>query len=223
MSYAACGGRSWYRRGATLALAACCLLAGTHSTRAEGWWILDGQSWRWAGAENERLYSVSVFGGEGTERDLSETLTNLFDFQGSTDRMVAVAGARRIAWFRDQFSIDAELSYALHYNRERYHEFGGAVYVRWHKFPWEDYVATTFAVGIGPSYTTIYPELEVQSNEDDRSKILNQFNLELTLALAQYPQLALLTRLRHRSGMFGAINGVSDASNFLTVGLRYEF
>lgn len=184
--------------------------------------VFDLGSWRWAGGD-DRLHSLAVFAGEGTERNLSDTLENLVDFEGSTDRVVAVAAGRRIAWFRDQLSLDGEAFYARHYGRERYHEVGLAAYLRWHEFPWSDILVTSFAIGAGPSYTTIYPLLESSEKEEDRSRILNQFNLEITVALPDYRHTSLVTRLQHRSGMFGIINGVRDASNFLTVGLRHEF
>lgn len=179
--------------------------------------------WRWADPAWEPVHSISMFGGEGTERNFSDTVRHLFNFKGSTDRILAVALGRRIAWMDDRLSVDSEIFYARHYGRERYHEVGATAYLRWHDFPWREHVVTSFAVGVGPSYTTILPQLEVQDDGGSQSRILNQFNLELTLAPPQYRETALVMRLQHRSGVFGLINGVTDASNFLTIGLRYDF
>ncbi|MDA0221697.1 MAG: hypothetical protein O3B22_19350 [Proteobacteria bacterium] len=188
-----------------------------------GWWLLDSGSWRWVDASTETPYAVAVFGGEGTELNLSDTLQKLFDFQGSSDRLLAVSGTRELAWFRDDLSIEAEAMYGYHYGREVYHEVAATLYARWHAFPWNEYLVTSFAVGVGPSYTTIYPELELQDDPDNRSRLLNQFNLELTVAMPHYPTTSLLVRLQHRSGFFGMLGGVGDASNFLTIGLRQDF
>lgn len=190
---------------------------------AEGWWILNGNDWRAADHAREPVYALSFFGGEGTESNFSDVVENLFNVSGSSDRMLAFAGAQRFFWFRDQLSIDGELMYARHYGRETYHEIGAAIYLRWHDFPWNNYLKTTLAAGMGPSYTTIYPELERQDSGEDRSKILNQLNLEITAAHPALPNTSLMARMQHRSGMFGIINGVTDASNFLTIGLRQEF
>lgn len=204
-----------------IALAALILLALPAAAQDEtGWWVLDRDSWRWTSSGDDHAWALSVFGGEGTERNLSDTIENLFAFEGSSDRIVAVAGSREIARFRDQLAIEAELMYGYHYGRETYHEVGGAAYLRWLDFPWNDHVVTTFAVGLGPSWTTIYPELERQDDPDNRSRLLNQFNLELTAALPRWPDTALLVRLQHRSGVFGTLGGVWDASNFLVIGLR---
>jgi len=213
------------RRPLRLAAFALALLGSGAASPASAsdWWVADGDGWRWADSDSGPVDSIAIFGGEGTERNFSDTLENLFDYQGSSDRMIAISAGRRVAWFRDLLSLDTELFYARHFGRESYNEFGATAFVRWHQFPWNDHVRTSFAVGVGPSYTTIYPKLEAQNLPEDRSKILNQFNLELTLALPEYAETALIGRLQHRSSVFGLINGVHHASNFLTVGVRQEF
>jgi len=188
----------------------------------DGWWVFDGSDWEWAEDKHASIYSVAVMAGEGTESNFSDTVSDLFGYDGSGDKLIVASASREIFWFRDQFSIDGELMYGYHYDREDYHEVGAAVYMRWHEFPWNGFISTTFAVGVGPSYTTIYPALEAQDNPDDRSKVLNQFNLELTTTLWSLPDTMLLFRLQHRSGVFGALGGVWDGSNFLTVGLRQK-
>lgn len=179
--------------------------------------------WRWADGGEAGLYGASVFFGRGTESNFSEVLRRLFDVDESGDRIAGFSVQRRLAWLGRHLSIDAEALYAYHYGRERYHELGLAAYARWHAFPWNDYVATTVAAGLGPSYTTRYPELERQSRMEDRSRVLNQLNLELTLAPPRWPESQLLFRMQHRSGVFGVFNGVTDGSNFLTVGMRQRF
>jgi len=183
----------------------------------------DVDSWRWADDGTSSPYAVAVFGGEGTERNFSETLSNPFANDTTSDRMLALAVTRELAWYRNMLSFEVEAMYAYHFDRETYSEFGGAVYARWHDFPWNQYLLTTFAVGLGPSYTTIYPELETQDNPDNRSRWLNQLNLEATFALPRYPSTSLMLRLQHRSGVFGTFGGVWDASNFLVIGLRQHF
>lgn len=178
-------------------------------------------NWR-APAADDRLYAVTIFMGEGTEDNFSSIIEDLFDVEGSTDHVLGLTGSRLLGWYGRSLSFEAEAMYAWHYGRETYHEVGAAVYARWHRFPWNDYLLTTAAIGMGPSYTTEFPQLERQP-DGSRSRILSQLNLQTTFALPSYPEIALVARLQHRSGMFGAFNGVTDASNFLTLGLRYEF
>ena len=35
---------------------------------------------------------------------------------------------------------------------------------RWHRFPWDRYAATSFAWGIGPSYATEIPPIEIETS-----------------------------------------------------------
>ncbi|MBX3497409.1 MAG: hypothetical protein KF769_14310 [Parvibaculum sp.] len=181
----------------------------------------NSSGWR-APAPDDRLYAVTVFMGEGTENNFSNIIENFFDVEGSTDHVLGLTASRLLGWYGPSLSFEAELMYAYHYGREVYHEIGTAAYARWHDFPWNDYVLTTAAIGMGPSYTTEFPQLEAQP-DGSRSRLLNQLNLQTTFALPSRPDIALVARMQHRSGMFGAFNGVTDASNFLTLGLRYEF
>ncbi|PKQ05951.1 MAG: hypothetical protein CVT72_08020 [Alphaproteobacteria bacterium HGW-Alphaproteobacteria-11] len=178
-------------------------------------------SWR-APAPDDRLYAVTIFMGEGTEDNFSNIIENFFNVERSTDHVLGLTGSRLLGWYGPSLSFEAELMYAYHYGREVYHEIGTAAYARWHDFPWNDYLSTTAAIGMGPSYTTEFPQLEAQP-DGSRSRLLNQLNLQTTFAMPSRPDIALVARMQHRSGMFGAFNGVTDASNFLTLGLRYEF
>lgn len=180
-------------------------------------------SWRWAGTDGNSPYAIAVFGGEGTDRNFSETVSRPLANDTTSDRVLALAGTRELAWYGNMLSFEVEAMYAYHFGRETYSEVGGAAYARWHDFPWNRHLITTFAIGLGPSYTTIYPELETQDDPDNRSRWLNQFNLEATFGLPRYPSTALLLRLQHRSGVFGTLGGVWDASNFLVIGLRQHF
>jgi hypothetical protein len=180
-------------------------------------------TWRWADDSEKDRNAVTAFFGEGTEDDFSTVVNNLFNVDRTSNRITAITGIRRFAWLGNHLGFEGEIMYAYHHGRETYHEFAAAVYARWHAFPWNDFVSTTMAAGVGPSYTTVYPQLEFQEGDDSKSKILNQANLELTLAMPRHPHTQLLFRLQHRSGIFGLINGVTDASNFLTLGLRHRF
>ncbi len=81
------------------------------------------------------------------------------------------------------------------------------------------------AVGIGLSYAIGDPAYE-DGPEDDPEKryhLLN-FNIyELEWGLQKAPAVSLVTRLHHRSGIWGVIAPPLVGSNFLAVGLRYRF
>jgi hypothetical protein len=180
-------------------------------------------TWHWAGPEDSPSWGIAVFGGQALDSNFSDTVTQPYSSDATGDYMVALAPSRTFAWYRDKLSFEAELMVAYHFGHQQYEEFGGAVYARWHAFPWNETVRTTLAVGLGPSYTTIYPNIELQNDPNNRSRWLNQFNLEATFGLPEYPSTEMLLRLQHRSGMFGTMGGVWDGSNFVVVGLRQHF
>ena len=64
------------------------------------------------------------------------------------------------------------------------------------------HLPTTFAVGEGISYATEVPELEPG---EGASQWLNYLLFEVTFALPKYPEWAIVGRIHHRSGFFGAL------------------
>jgi hypothetical protein len=93
---------------------------------------------------------------------------------------------------------------------------------RWTAFPWNDYLTTTIAIGEGVSVASEVPAVEIRKNRPE-SQVLNYLFFEATFALPDQPNIELVTRLHHRSGIGGLINGVSDGSNYLGAGLRWRF
>jgi hypothetical protein len=92
------------------------------------------------------------------------------------------------------------------------------VIARWVTFPWNAYLYTTFAVGEGISYATEVPELE---QEAGASQWLNYLLFEVTFALPKYPEWAIVGRIHHRSGFFGAL--APNGSNVVAAGIKYRF
>lgn len=81
------------------------------------------------------------------------------------------------------------------------------------------------SVGIGLSYAIGDPAYEdgPRFDPEKRYHLLN-FNIyELEWSLAKAPAVSLVTRIHHRSGIWGVIAPPVVGSNFLAVGLRYSF
>lgn len=110
-----------------------------------------------------------------------------------------------------------------------YYELDGVLVLRWLKFPWKKYIDINFAAGEGFSYATEYPPIEVNphavNHGDDQhvSRLLNYLMFELTFSLPRFSSWSFLYRVHHRSGNFGLIDGVADGSNFICLGIRYDF
>jgi hypothetical protein len=49
------------------------------------------------------------------------------------------------------------------------------------------------------------------------------FSPEITLALPDRPEVELLLRLHHRSGVFGLVSDAWGGAQYATIGLRWRF
>lgn len=166
---------------------------------------------------------VKIFRGPHVPKKLSEiTIRNPLEWKQTKERIGVVATGTKI---RDVFSgaltFEWESLYAQHWGTSEFHELGGAIYARWNRFPWNNYIKTTFAVGMGPSITSEAAPYE--PNNGTRSRVLMQLNFEINLYSPADPRWALLFRIQHRSGVFNLINSVRGGSNFLTIGIRRQF
>ena len=166
---------------------------------------------------------VKVFRGPHVPKKLSEiTIRNPLEWKQTKERIGVVATGTKI---RDVFSgaltFEWESLYAQHWGTSEFHELGGAIYARWNRFPWNNYIKTTFAVGMGPSITSKTAHYEPHNGL--RSRVLMQLNFEINLYSPAYPRWALLFRIQHRSGVLNLINSIRGGSNFLTIGIRRQF
>ena len=82
-----------------------------------------------------------------------------------------------------------------------------------------------FGYGIGLSYAFGTPSYEdgPWDNPDKRYRFQNYDAFEIEWGIASLPNIGLVTRVHHRSGMYGLIAPRHVGSNFLTLGLRYSF
>lgn len=80
-------------------------------------------------------------------------------------------------------------------------------------------------VGAGLSYAFGTPSYEdgPKDNPSKRHRFQNYNAYELELGATEYSNTSLVFRVHHRSGVYGLIAPRHVGSNFLTLGLRYEF
>jgi hypothetical protein len=150
-----------------------------------------------------------------------EELFNPGDFEAADSSLVAVALARKVGALDDWLSFEVEGQLARHYGGERYWEFVALGGARWEPFWWDRTLDTSLAFGLGASYATRRPQVEIDK-DGDTERLLAYWMIELAVSLPQHPQLALIGRLHHRSGAYGlfADEGGSTAP---TLGLKYRF
>jgi len=165
-------------------------------------------------------WGLTVYGARLTDGDLDNTATFRFDFEDAY--LLAAALSRRVYTCRDLLDFELEGQVAKHFDEQDHWEFNALGISRWLPFPWDNYIDTSFAMGLGISYATETPEIEKQ-NHSDTNQFLAILLFEVAFALPDVPQWDVVARIHHRSGAFGLFNGVTGASNAWGVGMRYNF
>lgn len=163
---------------------------------------------------------LTAYSGTGTVEDVADVLISQASY--SYESYIGVIALGRELWrYKDWAGIEVEMQAVKHFGEMNHWEFNIPFSLRWHPFPWDEYLDTSLAMGYGLSYATDVPELE-ESNGLKSANFMNYLLLELSLGLPQYPQWDFVLRLHHRSGGYGMF-GTSTGSNFVCGGLKYRF
>jgi len=168
-----------------------------------------------------RPWSVMLYQGFATSTDLGQTL--VFDIQFEDAYFTGLVANRKMFPFWRYFTFELEGQVLKHYGRERHWEFDGLFLIRYHPFLLSSTVDVEFAAGWGLSYATRTPVIEEEQHPEATSRLLNYLTFEFAFTHAQYREWSLVTRIHHRSGIFGLFNGTSGGSNYLALGLRHHF
>jgi hypothetical protein len=168
----------------------------------------------------QRDWALTLYVGRLTDSDLTETVTLNSAFENAY--FIDLGLSRRLYTFRDYVNIEIEGQIAKHFGDQDQWEFDLVGYLRWLPFPWDAYVDTSLAAGVGLSCATSIPEIEAK-NHRKAARLVGALMFELAFSLPDIPQWSLITGIHHRSGAGGVFSGVRGASNAWNVGLRYSF
>lgn len=188
---------------------------GTLFSCSGGPWADD----RWIG----RDWSVTLFGGPlTTDSTTDDILVGSPSFEDSY--IVGAALNKGLVTVIEHLDIEAEAQAVRHFGDQDHWEFNGLLVARWTRFPWDHVIDTTVAIGDGLSYPTELPPLEIERHGREASRrLLNYVLGEVTFALPDVPEWSLVWRFHHRSGFFGAFDGVTEGSTVIGGGIRYRF
>jgi len=172
-----------------------------------------------AGADD---LALTVFGGRLTGVDAwHDIFTHPDELDCQDAYLLAGALAYTLDRYReDALSLELEGQVVHHFGDQHLWEFNLPLVARWHRFPWNGQVATTTAFGLGPSYTTKVPPVEVEIEGESRQLLYHWF-LELTLGSPNVDW-SFSLRLHHRSGGFGSLAD-KGGSNAMAIGVRFPF
>ncbi len=109
-----------------------------------------------------------------------------------------------------------------HFGWQTNWEFNASVAARWHRFPWNHRVSTSFAVSAGLSWANEVPKMEAALDQSD-VRLLQYLGFEFAFADPAAPDRIFAIRLHHRSSAYGVFGPTGDGSNFIAVGIRRRF
>jgi len=169
-------------------------------------------------AKSANPWYMTLVGGVYSGSQLLEIPARL-DLRDSYTFGVSVS--KQFAEWTRYIRFEGELQVIKHFGDQNHWEFTGSVNARWVVFPWNRYVETTAAFGEGLSWATEIPALEKADPTNSANRqLLNYILLEVTFAIPESPW-SLVTRIHHRSGVFGLFG--HSGSNVLDAGIRYRF
>jgi len=166
-------------------------------------------------------FAVTVYGGRMTDGDFGDALTGQADF---IDAYVVVGA---LSWtfaryFEDALSFELEGQVGKWWGDQHNVEFNLPVAIRWSKFPWNHYVSTSLAYGLGPSYASKEPAAEIDEHDSTKKFLVYWFG-EIAFGPPD-SNWAGVFRIHHRSGAFGLVADRGEGgSNTLALGLKYRF
>jgi hypothetical protein len=102
---------------------------------------------------------LTAYAGAHAQDDINDVVT--FQPKFEDNAYVGVVALARELWHYDKYlSFELEGQVAKHFNKDTQWEFVGLLIGRWHYFPWNNYVNTSFALGDGISYYTKISNVE---------------------------------------------------------------
>lgn len=173
-----------------------------------------------AGIAPAQDLALAIYAGQLTKEKWEDAIAPGAEFADAT--ILVVAGSWTFSrFFGDRLSCELEVQVGKYVGDQDHWEFNLPVIgLRWHRFPWSNHLATSLAWGIGPSYATRVPKIELETNASSSHWLLYWFG-ELTFG----PPAAVwdvVVRLHHRSDGFGTV-AADGGSNALCAGIRFRF
>ena len=163
--------------------------------------------------------AVAVFGGIVTANHWEETLA-LWDLDYQDSTLAGLAVSQGIGRFDHRLSFEIEGQVVRHFGDQDHWEFNLPIIARWEAFPWDEVVDTSLAFGIGPSYASEKPKVEV-ANDGDSQRWLVYWMAEIEVGPPDKGWSAIF-RLHHRSGAFRLVAD-EGGSNVMVIGFKQRF
>ena len=168
-------------------------------------------------AHAEKEWAVTLLGGRYSGSRLLEI--GELDFKDSYTAALSLSyefvdWGKHIRW-------ELEGHVLKHIGEQDHVELAASINARWITFPWNRYLETTAAVGGGLSVATEVPVLEKRDPSNrDAGALLHYMLFEAAFGLPN-SRWSVVTRIHHRSGVFGLFS--HSGSNVISAGVRCRF
>ena len=175
------------------------------------------------GGEPEHAWTATVYGARmSSETGWEDILIDPVEAQYVDVLLLAAALSRPYASLRDgALTLEAEGQLVRYFGDQDHWELNALpIVLRWHRFPWSHRVATSAAFGLGVSYATELPPVEV-AIEGESAQWLVYWLLEATAGPVDSPW-SFTLRMHHRSVAYGLM-AEEGGMNGVGVGVRYRF
>ncbi len=169
-------------------------------------------------AEAKRDWFINSYTALITTADLQKTLSLYTDTHDAY--LTALTVGKRIGSYKKYIDAEVEGQIVKYYVKQDHWEFNAAFVLRWQPFLWDRVLDTSFAIGNGLSYASEVPDLE-EKEHVNATQLLHFLMIELTFALPDYPEWNFITRIHHRSGIWGIYDNVSGGTNAIGLGIKY--
>ncbi|WP_397543328.1 hypothetical protein [Roseovarius salis] len=166
----------------------------------------------------ERL-SFSIVAGKMTNNGFDEVLLP-YEVDFAKPGFAGLILGYEVPLEDPRWEIGVEVQANRHFGRGTYQEFVVPATIRYSPArPWWP-VIDSFAFGLGLSYTTQTPPLEI-ARRGDSQRAMVYFSLETAFSLNQ-PEDSVFLRLHHRSDAYGLF-ATNSGSNAFAIGFRRGF
>ena len=173
--------------------------------------------------EGKGKWAATVFLGILSEGELADIIIPDPNVGFEDTGFVGFALSREIARWHG-FSIELEGGLGGQFGDNATGQVWAASYLRYDRFPWDDYIHTSIAASVGVNYAFRNTAFEIaETTEGSAKKLLHYFSPEVTFALPDRKENELVFRVHHRSSFAGAFGCDGCGSNVVTVGFRKRF
>jgi hypothetical protein len=165
----------------------------------------------------------TVYGARiSTQPGWEDIITDAHGTEFVDSYLATVAVSRQYAAYKGgALAVEAEGQVVYHFHDQTLWEFNAVpIVLRWRRFPWSEKFNSSAAFGLGLSYATEVPPIEV-ALEGESQQLLIYWVMELTAGPRAAPW-EISLRLHHRSVAYGLM-GDEGGMNAVGLGLRYKF